>query len=98
MRVAFWHFYTFRMHRGIETLVVSLANALAQKAIEVSIVTAKPTIQRYHTQDRSLVPPAEVDHLIEDASKARMSWAGSRGSGSKSWLRKMVEADLKRLS
>jgi len=45
MKLAFWHYYTFRMHRGIETLVVSLANALAQKGTEVSIVTAKPTIK-----------------------------------------------------
>jgi glycosyltransferase involved in cell wall biosynthesis len=52
MKLAFWHFYTFRMHRGIETLVVSLANALAQKGIEMSIVTAKPTIRPLVSPDR----------------------------------------------
>lgn len=45
MKVAFVHFYTFRLLRGIETLTISLANALVQKGIEVSIITAKPTTQ-----------------------------------------------------
>lgn len=45
MKIAFWHFYTFRLRRGIETLVISLANALAQKGHEVSIVAAKPTVE-----------------------------------------------------
>lgn len=45
MRVAFWHFYTFRLLRGIETLVISLSNALARKGVDVSIVTARPSLQ-----------------------------------------------------
>jgi glycosyltransferase involved in cell wall biosynthesis len=45
MKIAFWHFYTFRMLRGIETLVVSLANALARQNAEVSLITARPTIR-----------------------------------------------------
>ena len=45
MRIAFWHFYTFRLFRGIETLVVSLANALVQRGVEVSLVTATPTLR-----------------------------------------------------
>jgi len=45
MKIAFVHFYTFRLFRGIETLIISLANALVEKGIEVSIVSARPTIQ-----------------------------------------------------
>ena len=45
MKIAFVHFYTFRLLRGIETLIISLANVLVRKGIEVSIVTAKPTTQ-----------------------------------------------------
>jgi glycosyltransferase involved in cell wall biosynthesis len=44
MKIAFWHFYTFRLFRGIETLTLSLANALVRKGVEASIITAKPTI------------------------------------------------------
>ena len=50
MKIAFLHFYTFRLFRGIETLIISLANALVQMGIEVSIVTARPKI-------RSLIQP-----------------------------------------
>lgn len=45
MRVAFWHFYTFRLLRGIETLVLSLSNALVRKGVDVSIVTAAQTVE-----------------------------------------------------
>src|SRR5438876_78704 len=45
MKIAFWHFYTFRMLRGIETLVVSLANALVRQKAEVSLITARPTVR-----------------------------------------------------
>ncbi len=51
MKVAFWHFYTFRMRRGIETLVVSFANALAEKGVEVSIVTASPKLELFVKPD-----------------------------------------------
>jgi phosphatidylinositol alpha-1,6-mannosyltransferase len=43
VRIAFWHFYTFRLLRGIETLIVSLANALVKTGADVSIVSASPT-------------------------------------------------------
>jgi len=45
MKIAFLHFYTFRLLRGIETLVISLSNALANKGVDVSIVTTSPTVQ-----------------------------------------------------
>jgi glycosyltransferase involved in cell wall biosynthesis len=50
MKVAFLHFFTFRLLRGIETLIISLANELANKGIDVSIVSAKSTL------DRTLIP------------------------------------------
>ncbi len=51
MKICFWHFYTFRMRRGIETLVVSLANALVKIGIEVSIVTAAPSLELFVKPD-----------------------------------------------
>jgi glycosyltransferase involved in cell wall biosynthesis len=43
VRIAFWHFHTFRLLRGIETLIVGLSNALVERGVDVSIVTAKAT-------------------------------------------------------
>ena len=40
MKIAFWHFHTFRFLRGIETLNISLANALVKKNMDVSLITA----------------------------------------------------------
>jgi len=45
VKIAFWHFYTFRLLRGIETLIVGLANALVDRGVDVSIVTAAATTQ-----------------------------------------------------
>jgi len=50
MRIAFLYYYTYRLPRGVETLIASLANALARRGVEVAIVTARPTL-------RPLVPP-----------------------------------------
>lgn len=43
MRIAFWHFYTFRLLRGIETLILGLANALVEAGTDVSLVAASAT-------------------------------------------------------
>lgn len=44
MKIAFVHFYTLRLRRGIETLVLSLSNALALKGHAVTILTAQRTL------------------------------------------------------
>lgn len=41
MKIAFIHFYTLRLPRGIETLVISLANELSVRGHDVSILTAR---------------------------------------------------------
>lgn len=51
MKVAFWHFHTFRMLRGIESLIVGLSNALVNRGVEVSIVTAAATTPSLTTPD-----------------------------------------------
>lgn len=45
MKIAFWHFYTLRMLRGIETLTISLANTLVRRGHDVSLITAKGTVE-----------------------------------------------------
>lgn len=45
-RIAFLHFYTFRLLRGIETLVISLANELKKHSnLAVTIVTARRSLK-----------------------------------------------------
>lgn len=43
MKVAFLHFWTLRLRRGVETLTLSLANELAKCDVTVSILTARQT-------------------------------------------------------
>ncbi len=43
MKIAFLHFWTLRLPRGVETLTLSLANALTAQGHDVSILCAKRT-------------------------------------------------------
>ncbi|MCL4489676.1 MAG: glycosyltransferase family 4 protein [Chloroflexi bacterium] len=45
MKVGILHFWTLRMRRGVETLVVSLANELAKRGNDVTIITARQTLE-----------------------------------------------------
>jgi glycosyltransferase involved in cell wall biosynthesis len=45
MRIAFLHFWTLRLPRGVETLTLSLANALVEQNAEVSILSARRTCE-----------------------------------------------------
>lgn len=80
MRIAFWHFYTFRLLRGIETLILSLANALVKTGVDVSIVSASATttplvspdprvkIYAYPTPDyysHQFITPFYVHHFLK---------------------------------
>jgi glycosyltransferase involved in cell wall biosynthesis len=56
LKIAFLHFWTFRMRRGIETMVVSLANELAALGQQVSIVTAAASLE-------PLVSPTDQVHV-----------------------------------
>jgi glycosyltransferase involved in cell wall biosynthesis len=58
LKLAFIHFYTFRLLRGIETLVLSLANELVKQGIDVSIFAAHRTLD-------PLVKPASQLHRHE---------------------------------
>ena len=54
MKIAFWHFYTFRLLRGIETLVLSLSNALVKQGADISIIAAQSS------QKTLVVPDSKV--------------------------------------
>ena len=58
MRFGFLHFWTLRLPRGVETMTLSLANALAKRGHEVTILTAKRTRE-------PLVKPSSDVRVIE---------------------------------
>jgi len=58
VKIAFLHFWTLRLPRGVETLILSLANALAAQGEQVSILTARRT-------RTPLVSPSPQVHLFE---------------------------------
>jgi glycosyltransferase involved in cell wall biosynthesis len=80
LKIAFWHFYTFRLRRGIENLTISLANALTDKGEDVSIIAANPTLEpltkpntkvKIHTfptgpyLSHSVIVPFYVNHFLK---------------------------------
>ncbi len=70
-----------------------------RELVEVAFGHAGLDWQKYVRIDPALLRPAEVDHLIGDASEgAPRRSAGSRRSTSSSSIAMMVDADLARLS
>ena len=57
-KIAFVHFYTFRLLRGIETLIISLANEVAKLGAEAAILTASSTV-------KPLVEPHQQVHVFQ---------------------------------
>lgn len=97
MKIAFWHFYTFRLLRGIETLILSLANALVKTGADVSIVSASPTttplvspdprvnIYAFPTPDyysHQFITPFYVHHFLKHRYDHVVAFFADFGEGS----------------
>jgi glycosyltransferase involved in cell wall biosynthesis len=97
VRIAFWHFYTFRLLRGIETLILSLGNALVKTGVDVSIVTASPTtrplvspdprinIHAYPTPEyysHQFITPFYVHHFLRHRYDHVIAFFSDFGEGS----------------
>jgi glycosyltransferase involved in cell wall biosynthesis len=97
LKIAFWHFYTFRLLRGIETLILSLANALVKTGADVSIVAASPTttplvppdprikIYAYPTPDyysHQFITPFYVHHFLKHRYDHVVAFFADFGEGS----------------
>jgi GDPmannose 4,6-dehydratase len=69
-----------------------------KELVEIAFGHAGLDWQKYVKLDPAFLRPAEVDHLIGDASKARreLKWAPSVTFDG--LVKMMVDADLKRLS
>jgi GDPmannose 4,6-dehydratase len=68
-----------------------------QELVEIAFGHAGLEWQRYVKQDPAFLRPAEVDHLIGDASKARAELNWSPTVTFKGLVEMMVDADLERL-
>jgi len=69
-----------------------------QQLVETAFGHAGLDWRRYVVQDSAFLRPAEVDHLIGDASKARRELGWSPSVTFEGLVRMMVDADLDRLA
>jgi GDPmannose 4,6-dehydratase len=69
-----------------------------RELLEIAFAHAGLDWQRHVRVDPALLRPAEVDHLLGDASKARIELGWTPRVGFKQLVEMMVDADLERLS
>jgi GDPmannose 4,6-dehydratase len=69
-----------------------------QQLVEIAFGHAGLEWQRYVTHDPALIRPAEVDHLIGDASKAKAKFGWTPTVDFEQLVKMMVDADTERLS
>ncbi len=69
-----------------------------RECVEIAFDQAGVSIDDHVVTDSSLVRPAEVDHLIGDATKARERLGWEPKTDFEALIRLMVDADLERLS
>ena len=68
-----------------------------QELVEIAFESVGLDWQKYVVEDPSLLRPAEVDHLIGDASKARDKFGWTPKTKFKGLIEMMVRADLERV-
>jgi GDPmannose 4,6-dehydratase len=68
-----------------------------QELVEIAFSHVGLDWQEYVKQDPAFLRPAEVDHLIGDASKARHTLGWTPSVDFAGLVRMMVDADLERL-
>jgi GDPmannose 4,6-dehydratase len=68
-----------------------------RELIEIAFAHVDLDWQKYVRQDPSLLRPAEVDHLLGDASKAKRELGWTPKVDFKQLIEMMVDADLERL-
>jgi GDPmannose 4,6-dehydratase len=69
-----------------------------QDLVEIAFARAELDWSRYVTLDKGLIRPAEVDHLIGDASKARTRLGWTPAVDFRGLVEMMVDADIERLT
>jgi GDPmannose 4,6-dehydratase len=69
-----------------------------RELVEIAFARVGLDWQKFVTLDPALIRPAEVDHLIGDASKARAELDWTPSVDFKGLVEMMVDADLARYS
>jgi GDPmannose 4,6-dehydratase len=84
-------------HADDYVIATSVSHSV-RELVETAFEHAGLDWQRYVRQDPALLRPAEVDHLIGDASKAKRQLGWNYEVDFTGLVRMMVDADLERLS
>ena len=69
-----------------------------QELVEIAFAHAGLDWEKYVTLDPAFLRPAEVDHLIGDASKAKNTFGWAPSVSFDELVKMMVDADVQRLS
>jgi GDPmannose 4,6-dehydratase len=83
---------------GDDFVVASGEAHSIQQVVEVAFAAADLDWRRYVREDPALLRPAEVDHLIGDATKARSVLGWAPRVGFSALIEMMVRADLEQLA
>jgi GDPmannose 4,6-dehydratase len=84
--------------RPDDYVIASGESHSVRELVETAFGHAGLDWRRYVRTDKALLRPAEVDHLIGDASKARAALGWSASVDFAGLVRMMVDADVQRLS
>src|SRR5262249_48055259 len=84
--------------RAEDYVIATGVSHSVRELVEIAFERAGLDWTRYVRQDPSLLRPAEVDHLLGDASKANRELGWTPRVEFRQLVEMMVDADLERLS
>jgi GDPmannose 4,6-dehydratase len=84
--------------RADDYVIATGVSHSVRELIEIAFARVGLEWQKHVRVDPALLRPAEVDHLLGDASKARAQFQWAPEVDFKQLVEMMVDADLKRLS
>jgi GDPmannose 4,6-dehydratase len=93
--VAMW--MMLQQDRADDFVVATGVSHSVRELVEVAFAHAGLDWQKHVRVDPALLRPAEVEHLLGDASKARAQLGWAPGVGFRQLVEMMVDADLARL-
>jgi GDPmannose 4,6-dehydratase len=92
---AIWHM--LRQDEPDDYVIATGRSHSVQDLVEIAFDCVGLDWRRYVIEDPALIRPAEVDHLVGDASKARQKFGWEPTTHFKGLIEMMVKADLERM-
>jgi GDPmannose 4,6-dehydratase len=92
---AMWHM--LRQDEPDDYVIATGRSHSVQDLVEIAFDCVGLDWRRYVIEDPALIRPAEVDHLVGDASKARQKFGWEPTTHFKGLIEMMVKADLERM-